>query len=103
MIRRPPRSTLFPYTTLFRSKTEVGTTVQPPRRTEGSVGGRRRGEPSHMNSVFEGFSLRRFEENHKFKASIQKQLKQRVAKQIQLGCDHISEGHKHSDETVVKM
>src|SRR3712207_9358325 len=23
MIRRPPRSTLFPYTTLFRSKTEV--------------------------------------------------------------------------------
>src|SRR5258707_15718895 len=24
MIRRPPRSTLFPYTTLFRSKDEVG-------------------------------------------------------------------------------
>src|SRR2546422_5123402 len=24
MIRRPPRSTLFPYTTLFRSKTQVG-------------------------------------------------------------------------------
>src|SRR3712207_9273914 len=24
MIRRPPRSTLFPYTTLFRSKVEVG-------------------------------------------------------------------------------
>src|SRR3712207_7308227 len=24
MIRRPPRSTLFPYTTLFRSITEVG-------------------------------------------------------------------------------
>src|SRR3712207_8434019 len=27
MIRRPPRSTLFPYTTLFRSLVEVGTTV----------------------------------------------------------------------------
>src|SRR5256885_10472472 len=27
MIRRPPRSTLFPYTTLFRS---VGGTVSPP-------------------------------------------------------------------------
>src|SRR2546422_1401661 len=25
MIRRPPRSTLFPYTTLFRSSSEVGT------------------------------------------------------------------------------
>src|SRR3712207_6964277 len=26
MIRRPPRSTLFPYTTLFRSRTERGKT-----------------------------------------------------------------------------
>src|SRR2546425_11999760 len=34
MIRRPPRSTLFPYTTLFRSQ------YQPQRRR--SLGGRRR-------------------------------------------------------------
>src|SRR3712207_7240898 len=27
MIRRPPRSTLFPYTTLFRSRTEIGGVV----------------------------------------------------------------------------
>src|SRR3712207_6894113 len=27
MIRRPPRSTLFPYTTLFRSRVEQGGTV----------------------------------------------------------------------------
>src|SRR5258707_2710072 len=27
MIRRPPRSTLFPYTTLFRSQTRVGFTA----------------------------------------------------------------------------
>src|SRR5258706_10816052 len=27
MIRRPPRSTLFPYTTLFRSRAEVGRIV----------------------------------------------------------------------------
>src|SRR3712207_7943638 len=33
MIRRPPRSTLFPYTTLFRSPigTKDGTTVAPPQ------------------------------------------------------------------------
>src|SRR3712207_8641891 len=31
MIRRPPRSTLFPYTTLFRS--------MPGRQAEGDVGG----------------------------------------------------------------
>src|SRR3712207_8455490 len=28
MIRRPPRSTLFPYTTLFRSMTEVASTTE---------------------------------------------------------------------------
>src|SRR2546426_4302171 len=27
MIRRPPRSTLFPYTTLFRSRDHIGRTV----------------------------------------------------------------------------
>src|SRR3712207_8503029 len=31
MIRRPPRSTLFPYTTLFRSLEEVGETSFGPR------------------------------------------------------------------------
>src|SRR2546425_6984993 len=29
MIRRPPRSTLFPYTTLFRSRKETGQVVRP--------------------------------------------------------------------------
>src|SRR5260221_6800670 len=31
MIRRPPRSTLFPYTTLFRSLFSQGNGLQPPR------------------------------------------------------------------------
>src|SRR2546422_2946547 len=30
MIRRPPRSTLFPYTTLFRSKSQIGGVVGCP-------------------------------------------------------------------------
>src|SRR2546430_3155515 len=30
MIRRPPRSTLFPYTTLFRSASTTPTTWSPP-------------------------------------------------------------------------
>src|SRR5258705_8445362 len=30
MIRRPPRSTLFPYTTLFRSRTHAGITEMGP-------------------------------------------------------------------------
>src|SRR3712207_8879910 len=33
MIRRPPRSTLFPYTTLFRSGTPVEARTSPPSRS----------------------------------------------------------------------
>src|SRR5205809_2311636 len=33
MIRRPPRSTLFPYTTLFRSGFRHGRAVERPKRT----------------------------------------------------------------------
>src|SRR2546426_7691518 len=39
MIRRPPRSTLFPYTTLFRSE---GPASRSPSRREGHRGGRAR-------------------------------------------------------------
>src|SRR3712207_7139605 len=35
MIRRPPRSTLFPYTTLFRSDPPAGGDLRPPRRGGG--------------------------------------------------------------------
>src|SRR3712207_7052816 len=34
MIRRPPRSTLFPYTTLFRSAWDDGGTVTTPAPTD---------------------------------------------------------------------
>src|SRR3712207_6989715 len=37
MIRRPPRSTLFPYTTLFRSYEFVGAVAQLEERHTGSV------------------------------------------------------------------
>src|SRR2546422_11301328 len=35
MIRRPPRSTLFPYTTLFRSHAEVAALASAGRRARG--------------------------------------------------------------------
>src|SRR2546430_7469438 len=49
MIRRPPRSTLFPYTTLFRSefRARISSPVMPPRR-----------EP-----IFRNFSTSRSEEH----------------------------------------
>src|SRR5256885_5521101 len=34
MIRRPPRSTLFPYTTLFRSKTRAGGDAHEHRESD---------------------------------------------------------------------
>src|SRR5256885_213658 len=37
MIRRPPRSTLFPYTTLFRSLAERGGTIAREYRVNGAV------------------------------------------------------------------
>src|SRR5690242_20983131 len=46
MIRRPPRSTLFPYTTLFRSRACPG--VQEPRAERGDdrVGVEQPGQPT---------------------------------------------------------
>src|SRR2546430_12069843 len=38
MIRRPPRSTLFPYTTLFRSVLQKGLTVSKKVRNETAIG-----------------------------------------------------------------
>src|SRR5688572_32023021 len=38
MIRRPPRSTLFPYTTLFRSKSSLPVPLSPNNRTVARVG-----------------------------------------------------------------
>src|SRR3712207_8956928 len=37
MIRRPPRSTLFPYTTLFRSLSDQGSTVKGIAELRGTV------------------------------------------------------------------
>src|SRR5258708_19123452 len=38
MIRRPPRSTLFPYTTLFRSRASCPESQQRPRRSRNPDG-----------------------------------------------------------------
>src|SRR2546428_2075026 len=56
MIRRPPRSTLFPYTTLFRSLTKRGTLGPPCRSSRRSPppAGRSRTQqfdPSHLGAV----------------------------------------------------
>src|SRR5256885_8294679 len=49
MIRRPPRSTLFPYTTLFRSRRAPPPALRvPPEGHAHLLGGRGRGIPRHV-------------------------------------------------------
>src|SRR2546422_3111320 len=60
MIRRPPRSTLFPYTTLFRSRPEGGDGGESrrrpaPPRLESSSGGDRRGGGGGVRPAAAGF------------------------------------------------
>src|SRR5258707_10994135 len=69
MIRRPPRSTLFPYTTLFRSKTTSRKPLREALRElyRGSEGGsRERGDrkstrlnSSHANISYAVFCLKK--------------------------------------------
>src|SRR3712207_7257305 len=46
MIRRPPRSTLFPYTTLFRSDDQTARCRQKPQRSPPSTKPRRKASTS---------------------------------------------------------
>src|SRR5256885_7364254 len=50
MIRRPPRSTLFPYTTLFRSDSEPAVALQTARRRSAER------EPGHVAARQEGLA-----------------------------------------------
>src|SRR2546430_8275823 len=51
MIRRPPRSTLFPYTTLFRSAPPAATTAHRSRCPPGDcAAGRSRAPPPELRS-----------------------------------------------------
>src|SRR3712207_8051944 len=63
MIRRPPRSTLFPYTTLFRSEDRAGLDAHEvaDRDGLGAVVGRGLGAPLREGLLYRGvdFRLRR--------------------------------------------
>src|SRR5688572_32717230 len=57
-MRRPPRSTLFPYTTLFRSRERIGPFPAAPARGGDESGDRTVGAPvgreqNHFHSVVE--------------------------------------------------
>src|SRR3712207_8566169 len=59
MIRRPPRSTLFPYTTLFRSAAVGGLGDEPAGRIRADPGARVRRAPRARERRHGGRALRR--------------------------------------------
>src|SRR6266571_1441388 len=65
MIRRPPRSTLFPYTTLFRSRARPSAHRAPPRACAAPRRGRTRDRKStrlnssHMSISYAVFCLKK--------------------------------------------
>src|SRR2546430_9684146 len=65
MIRRPPRSTLFPYTTLFRSRAQRAKAArrQPPRR-EPQRQRHHAGEPQHHDPREQGLESCARSEEH---------------------------------------
>src|SRR5689334_24140008 len=60
MIRRPPRSTLFPYTTLFRSRS---CRARPRRRSSRAISHRAL-DVGHLRSRRNGHDVRRRSEEH---------------------------------------
>src|SRR3990170_7090519 len=75
MIRRPPRSTLFPYTTLFRSDRTTGQKTRPTagrprcpsRRRDGHLGDRKstRLNSSHQIISYAVFCLKKKKKNNR--------------------------------------
>src|SRR5262249_60902630 len=51
MIRRPPRSTLFPYTTLFRSRQRAGPAPRPTARPAAGWQGRQTRSEEHTSEL----------------------------------------------------
>src|SRR5438445_3709962 len=71
MLRRPPRSTLFPYTTLFRSRSGSPRPACARARECGRPGGRGRADrkstrlnSSHANISYAVFCLKKKKKNH---------------------------------------
>src|SRR5271167_5127024 len=87
MIRRPPRSTLFPYTTLFRSKSWVATgsfpaAASPAMRIAGEAAARSEEHTSELQSRFDLVCRLLLEKKKKkkiynFKLKLENQIQQR--------------------------
>src|SRR5690349_21872950 len=92
MIRRPPRSTLFPYTTLFRSRPGTsratraggGAPARVPRRPPGRDRKSTRLNSSHVEISYAVFCLKKKKKKKKKKnITKQKKAEMHTKKQVQ--------------------
>src|SRR5688572_32277684 len=99
MIRRPPRSTLFPYTTLFRSVQVVG--VRPRRMDHGTRLGcrhiyREDRKSTRLNSSHSQISYAVFCLKKKKKKKKQKQKKKQKINKMKIIMQQISHKKRHN-------
>src|SRR2546427_6655129 len=83
MIRRPPRSTLFPYTTLFRSHRRHRRRVAQPRAVVDVVGAERAAEHPHDEIVLLVGALRRGEAGEGIAAALALEPQQLLGGELQ--------------------
>src|SRR3712207_7031457 len=97
MIRRPPRSTLFPYTTLFRSRLKQQGGPASPDEAVASLHVQPENADSRLGAIIDG--ARRSEEHTSELQSrqylvcrllLEKKKKRNIANEHPLGCDYCS-------------
>src|SRR5258706_8899755 len=70
MIRRPPRSTLFPYTTLFRSILGILAAIVIPQFTSASQDARKNSLTSQLQTLLNQIHLHKLHHLYVFPASL---------------------------------
>src|SRR5260370_1531478 len=96
MIRRPPRSTLFPYTTLFRSHKIVG--AMTSGRMTGSEGSVTISSSNHLNPVLPFWKRRseeRFSRNAETDLVCRLLLEKKTHMRAITYCSRKPHAHKH--------
>src|SRR2546430_13529799 len=99
MIRRPPRSTLFPYTTLFRSAFNHQAVFEAGQEFSGSVGGRQDmaiGEPPDRGHCPESGPFRLRKIRHPLNVSRSEEHTSELQSQSNLVCRPLREKKKNT-------
>src|SRR5689334_24829064 len=96
MIRRPPRSTLFPYTTLFRSSSALASGAERHERQRPSASACLRTAPSSSNAAANRSEEHTSELQSQFQLVCRLLLEKKKKKQQTTSSSKCCRPHKHS-------